>query len=72
MSVWRVLQTVFRVAGWCGVALTLLGAVAWLSGGDPEHGTALGKILVVLGGLVAIIGLTLGHREGQATPRGPA
>ena len=72
MAVWRMIQGMAWVAGWCCVGLALLGAIMWVSGGDPEHGTALGKLLVVVGVLGAVFGLAIGSRENGHSTRGPA
>jgi hypothetical protein len=72
MRVWRAIQTGCWIAGWCCIGLAAVGAIAWLTGGDVEHGTAGGKLLVLLGVLGAAIGLTIGHRNEQASMSGPA
>jgi hypothetical protein len=69
MTLWHRVQTGFRVAAWLFGLVAAFGAVVWLQGGDPEHGTAAAKLLVVLGVLGGVVCAAVGHRA-AATPRG--
>ena len=69
MTLWHRMQTGFRVAAWLFGLVAVLGAVAWWEGGDPEHGTAAAKLLVVLGVLGGGICAVAGHGGGQPPAR---